>query len=442
MCDKNILSYTGPLYQWDTNQVLDVNGDLMEEDGQRYVHYKMATQGAIYSVAVSDEGTAAIPNILLQNSGELVAYAYILDGKTGKTLVEERFNIIARPMPPEYIYDPTPVITYPELIELVDDMNALKDKLANLSATVDDSTGTPSVEVVEEDDGFIFEFHNLKGKQGEQGEQGIQGIQGEQGERGEKGDRGEQGEQGATGATGATGNGIASIAKTSASGLVDTYTVTYTDGATTTFTVTNGEDGEGALVVDFEIETTISDFMSAREGRGLRITSASMTCPELYAAWEAQGRPPIQGHASVTFTDYPGAVYEFWSETTTYGSESPVYLFNLHFFDSLIKVDFVVNSDVYTATWLSSLGRINQDLNYAENAMSRTSPVANGNLNMQRHLITLLGTPVTGTDAANKNYVDNAIAARVPAPSTTDGTYKLRCVVSDGVATFSWVTDT
>ena len=52
---------------------------------------------------------------------------------------------------------------------------------------------------------------------------------------------GPQGETGATGATGATGNGIASIAKTGTSGLVDTYTITYTNGQTTTFTVTNGQ---------------------------------------------------------------------------------------------------------------------------------------------------------------------------------------------------------
>lgn len=50
-----------------------------------------------------------------------------------------------------------------------------------------------------------------------------------------------KGAQGETGATGATGNGIASIEKTSTAGLVDTYTITYTNGQTTTFTVTNGE---------------------------------------------------------------------------------------------------------------------------------------------------------------------------------------------------------
>lgn len=37
------------------------------------------------------------------------------------------------------------------------------------------------------------------------------------------------------------GIGVQSIQKTSTAGLVDTYTITYTDGATTTFTVTNGK---------------------------------------------------------------------------------------------------------------------------------------------------------------------------------------------------------
>ena len=48
------------------------------------------------------------------------------------------------------------------------------------------------------------------------------------------------------GAQGDTGNGIFSIVKTGTSGLVDTYTITFTDGTTTTFDVTNGRDGTGA----------------------------------------------------------------------------------------------------------------------------------------------------------------------------------------------------
>ena len=53
--------------------------------------------------------------------------------------------------------------------------------------------------------------------------------------------------KGDTGATGATGNGIASITKTGTSGLVDTYTITFTNGNTSTFTVTNGADGSGSV---------------------------------------------------------------------------------------------------------------------------------------------------------------------------------------------------
>lgn len=46
------------------------------------------------------------------------------------------------------------------------------------------------------------------------------------------------------GADGENGNGIASITGPVTEGLVDTYTITLDDGTTKTFTVTNGEDGE------------------------------------------------------------------------------------------------------------------------------------------------------------------------------------------------------
>lgn len=53
---------------------------------------------------------------------------------------------------------------------------------------------------------------------------------------------GPQGEQGID------GRGIASISKTGTSGLVDAYTITYDDGDTDTFTVTNGKDGVSPTV--------------------------------------------------------------------------------------------------------------------------------------------------------------------------------------------------
>lgn len=43
---------------------------------------------------------------------------------------------------------------------------------------------------------------------------------------------------------GSGGKSIQKIEKTSTQGLVDTYTITYTDATTSTFTITNGQDGE------------------------------------------------------------------------------------------------------------------------------------------------------------------------------------------------------
>lgn len=57
---------------------------------------------------------------------------------------------------------------------------------------------------------------------------------------------GQDGQDGQDGDPGPAGNGIVSITKTSTSGLVDTYTILYTNGDTDTFTVTNGQDGTGS----------------------------------------------------------------------------------------------------------------------------------------------------------------------------------------------------
>ena len=61
--------------------------------------------------------------------------------------------------------------------------------------------------------------------------------------------RGTTGATGNRGATGATGNGITSIVRTSgtgAAGTTDTYTITFTNGTTTTFQVYNGANGTGS----------------------------------------------------------------------------------------------------------------------------------------------------------------------------------------------------
>lgn len=54
---------------------------------------------------------------------------------------------------------------------------------------------------------------------------------------------------------GANGRGITKIEKTATSGLTDTYTITYTDNTTSTFTVKNGADGEEGIGIQSVTKT-------------------------------------------------------------------------------------------------------------------------------------------------------------------------------------------
>lgn len=81
-------------------------------------------------------------------------------------------------------------------------------------------------------------------------------------------EKGTKGDTGATGQTGATGNGISSVTKTSTSSNVDTYTITYTNGTTTTFDVTNANvvneisSGSGNTYSCDVINTLVGDIES------------------------------------------------------------------------------------------------------------------------------------------------------------------------------------
>ncbi|MEG9430654.1 MAG: hypothetical protein VZQ61_07025, partial [Christensenellaceae bacterium] len=75
-------------------------------------------------------------------------------------------------------------------------------------------------------------LESIKGKDGKDGTNGVDGKDGK------------NGTDGIDGVNGKDGVSIVKIEKTSTNGLADTYTITYSDGNTFEFTITNGQNGE------------------------------------------------------------------------------------------------------------------------------------------------------------------------------------------------------
>lgn len=108
------------LYQWDSGVTLTVDSALSDEG---FVHFTIPNTEEIYSLHPVG-GLVEIPSQILQKSGTFTVYAFVVNESGDKTLVSEQFYVLARPMPPEYVDDPTPVITYPELVTLVTALEA------------------------------------------------------------------------------------------------------------------------------------------------------------------------------------------------------------------------------------------------------------------------------------------------------------------------------
>lgn len=84
--------------------------------------------------------------------------------------------------------------------------------------------------------------------QGPQGEKGSTGLRGPKGEAGKNGKDGKDGEDGKDG----TSVTVTSVKKTKSEGAIDTYTIYFSDGKTTTFTVQNGVDGKTITIASVE----------------------------------------------------------------------------------------------------------------------------------------------------------------------------------------------
>ena len=124
----------------------------------------------------------------------------------------------------------------------------------------------------------------------------AQGPKGDQGEQGPQGEKGDQGEQGLPGEIGPVGNSITviSVEKTNTDGLIDTYTITFSDNSTATFTVTNGTNNaitnieltetQGLIdtyTITFSNGTTKSfTVTNGKEGKDLTVLSIELKSSE------------------------------------------------------------------------------------------------------------------------------------------------------------------
>lgn len=106
----------GALWQWDTGRRVKITGD----DGVKQIHYQNKCFGCSVDVDVGADGTAIIPDELLQDYHRLTAYAYVTDDTGAYTMVQQDFAVYKRAKPADYVFTPVEQITLSELVEMLD----------------------------------------------------------------------------------------------------------------------------------------------------------------------------------------------------------------------------------------------------------------------------------------------------------------------------------
>ena len=112
---------TENLYQWDTYQTLKISGIDFGTVAPR-VHFanKKSTEALVVNGVLKDDGSVevSIPNSLLSEKYDILAYIYVNTGLTSKTIKSITIPIIARLKPSEYYQPSNEDIAQIEAIEL------------------------------------------------------------------------------------------------------------------------------------------------------------------------------------------------------------------------------------------------------------------------------------------------------------------------------------
>lgn len=205
----------GALWQWDTGRRLRVGS------GVKQIHYQNRALGGSVDVDVGTDGTAIIPDELLQDCHTLTAYAYVTDDTGAYTMVQQDFAVHKRAKPAGYVYTPTDQMTLRTIQRQIGDLAGLTTEAKDtLVAAINEAarTGGAGSMDLRVADGYIqystdggstrtnlIAMAELKGGKGDPGAKGDPGDKGDTGAQGAKGDTGATGPAGVPGKDGAAG---------------------------------------------------------------------------------------------------------------------------------------------------------------------------------------------------------------------------------------------
>lgn len=189
----------GALWQWDTGRRCKIT----DGDGVKQVHYQNKCFGGSVDVDVDTDGTAIIPDELLQDWHTLTAYAYVTDDTGAYTMVQRDFAVHKRAKPAGYVYTPTDQMTLQTIQRQIGDLGDLQTTAKdNLVAAINEvalagGAGSMNLRVA---DGYIqystdsgstwtnlIAVADLKGDTGAAGTPGKDGAKGDPGAPGKDG---------------------------------------------------------------------------------------------------------------------------------------------------------------------------------------------------------------------------------------------------------------
>lgn len=220
----------GELYQWDTGRKVVIDDETVKQ-----VHYQNRFYGRTIDVDVLD-GTAIIPDQLLQSFAPLVVFAWSGSAEDGYTKIEKTFEVHKRNKPADYVFTPVDQKTMDDLQGQIGNLDDLTTEAKeNLVAAINEAAasggGAGSMGLRVADD--YIQYSNDGGSTWTN----LIAVEDLKGDTGAAGTPGKDGANGAPGAPGKDGH--SPVVTATKSGKTTTISV---DGAAIA-TVEDGADG-------------------------------------------------------------------------------------------------------------------------------------------------------------------------------------------------------